>query len=99
MIPIEIDAMCINYQFYIILKFFFELLNQPRVCLIISESSKEVNPGSNIDVQKNHFSWERISTKNGWRKISRWWRGVLLIILALIWTVSNFHLMGVKRLS
>ena len=42
---IEIHAMCINYQFWIILKNLFTSLNQSGVSMIICESSKDVNPG------------------------------------------------------
>ena len=42
---IEILAMCINYQFWIILKNLFTSLNQSGVSMIIAESSKGVNPG------------------------------------------------------
>ena len=42
---IEIHAMCINYQFWIILKNLFTSLNQSGVSMIIAESSKDVNPG------------------------------------------------------
>ena len=44
---IEIHAMCINYQFWIILKNLFTSLNQSGVSMVITESSKDVNPGSN----------------------------------------------------
>ena len=37
--------MCINYQFWIILKNLFTSLNQSGVSTIIAESSKDVNPG------------------------------------------------------
>ena len=42
---IEIHAMCINYQFWIILKNLFTSLNQTGVSMILAESSKDVNPG------------------------------------------------------
>ena len=45
---IEIHAMCINYQFRIILKNLFTSLNQSGVSMIIAESSKDVNPGTYI---------------------------------------------------
>ena len=45
---IEIHAMCINYQFWIILKNLFTSLNQSGVSMIITESSKDVNPGYNV---------------------------------------------------
>ena len=42
---IEIHAMCINYQFWTILKNLFTSLNQSGVSMIIAESSKDVNSG------------------------------------------------------
>ena len=42
---IEIHAICINYQFWIILKNLVTSLNQSGVSMIISENSKDVNPG------------------------------------------------------
>ena len=42
---IEIHAMCINYQFWIILKNLFTSLSQSGVSMIIAESSKDVNLG------------------------------------------------------
>ena len=42
---IEIHTMCINYQFWIILKNLSTSLNQSGVSMIIAESSKDVNPG------------------------------------------------------
>ena len=45
-ISIEISAMCVNDQFWKILKNLFESLNQSRVSMTIAESSKDVNPGT-----------------------------------------------------
>ena len=42
---IEIQAMCINYQFWNILKNLLASLDQSGVSMIIAESSKDVNPG------------------------------------------------------
>ena len=44
---IEIHAMRINYQFWIILKNLFTSLNQSGVSMIIAESSEDVNPDRN----------------------------------------------------
>ena len=41
----EINAVCIIYQFWIILKNLFTSLNESGVSMIIAESSKDVNPG------------------------------------------------------
>ena len=53
---IEIYAMCINYQFWIILKNLSTSLNQSGVSMIIAESSKDVNQGKNRSMEFLHFS-------------------------------------------
>ena len=45
MILIEIHAICINYQFWNVLKNLFPSLNQSGISMIIAESSENVNPG------------------------------------------------------
>ena len=53
---IEIHAVCINYQFWIILKNLFTSLNQSGVSMIIAESSKDVNPGMYLN-KNTIYKW------------------------------------------
>ena len=55
--------MCINYQFWIILKNLFTSLNQSGVSMIIAESSKDVNPGNLINsLPGAHFQEKMLKT-------------------------------------
>ena len=49
--------MCINYQFWIILKNLFTSLNQSGVSMIIAESSKDVNPGRFRGISRMILCW------------------------------------------
>ena len=54
---IEIHAMCIIYQFRILLKNLFTSLNQSGVSMIIAESSKDVNPANSYSILA--FKWQK----------------------------------------
>ena len=74
--------MCINYQFWIILKNLFTSLNQSRVSMIIAESSKDVNPGrfacKSRDT-KARVKIQKIESLNIRKSFICFWRGFPVI--------------------